>query len=109
MRVVLTMVSRVVIAVPKRVLFVVILLTVAAIFGAHVAEHLGAGGFQDPSSQSAREVKVLTKKFCLGNMDLTLVVRSRAACSSRRRQKPAAAWSTKCATPRISAASCALG
>ncbi len=77
MRGVLTMISRVVIAAPKRVLLVVMLLTVlAAVFGANVAEHLGAGGFQDPSSQSARGVKVLTEKFGLGNMDLTLVVRS---------------------------------
>jgi uncharacterized membrane protein YdfJ with MMPL/SSD domain len=77
MRVVLTMICRVVIAAPKRVLLVVMGLTVvAAVFGANVAEHLGAGGFQDPSSQSARGVKVLTEKFGLGNMDLTLVVRS---------------------------------
>src|SRR4051794_3601870 len=77
MRGVLTMISRVVIAAPKRVLLVVMLLTVvAAVFGANVAEHLGAGGFQNPSSQSARGVKVLTEKFGLGNMDLTLVVRS---------------------------------
>ena len=53
------------------------LLTVAAaIFGANVAEHLGAGGFQDPEFPSARGMKVLTEKFGVGNMDLTLVVRS---------------------------------
>ena len=77
MRDVLTMISRVVIAAPKRVLLTVMLLTVAAaIFGANVAEHLGAGGFQDPDSPSARGMKVLTEKFGVGNMDLTLVVRS---------------------------------
>ncbi len=77
MRGVLTMLSRVVIAAPKRVLLAVVLLTiVAAGFGANVAEHLGAGGFQDPSSQSARGVKVLTEKFGQGDMDLTFVVRS---------------------------------
>ena len=77
MRDVLTMISRVVIAAPKRVLLTVMLLTVAAaIFGANVAEHLGAGGFQDPGSPSARGMKVLTEKFGVGNMDLTLVVRS---------------------------------
>jgi RND superfamily putative drug exporter len=76
-RSVLSLLARVVIAAPKRVLLAVVLLTiVAAGFGAGVAEHLGAGGFQDPSSQSARGVKVLTEKFGQGDMDLTFVVRS---------------------------------
>ena len=76
-RCVLGTLARLVVAAPRRVLLVVVLLTiVAAVFGANVAEHLGAAGFQDPSSQSARGVKVLTEKFGLGNMDLTLVVRS---------------------------------
>jgi putative drug exporter of the RND superfamily len=76
-RCVLSMLARVVIAAPKRVLLAVALLTiVAAGFGGGVAEHLGAAGFQDPSSQSAQGQKVLTEKFGQGDMDLTFIVRS---------------------------------
>lgn len=73
----LSLLARVVIAAPKRVLFAVVLFTiVAAGFGGGVAEHLGAAGFQDPGSQSARGMKVLTEKFGQGDMDVTFVVRS---------------------------------
>ncbi|MCX5042304.1 MMPL family transporter [Aldersonia sp. NBC_00410] len=72
----LTLLARVVIAAPKRVLLVVGLLTiVAGVCGATVTEHLGAAGFQDPSSESARGTKVLTDTFGQGDMDLTFVVR----------------------------------
>ena len=77
MRGVLTMISRVVIAAPKRVLLTVALLTIAAAaFGGGVAEYLGAAGFQDPNSKSARGMKVLTEKFGQGDMDVTFVVRT---------------------------------
>ncbi len=69
------MLARLVIAAPKRVLAAVLLITVvAAAFGATVAEHLGAAGFQDPGSPSSRGLKVLTTTFGQGDMDLTLVV-----------------------------------
>jgi RND superfamily putative drug exporter len=74
---VLSLLARVVIAAPKRVLLAVGLLTIiAGVCGATVTEHLGAAGFQDPSSESARGTKVLTQKFGQGDMDLTFVVRS---------------------------------
>ncbi|CAN5702161.1 MMPL family transporter [soil metagenome] len=70
------MLARMVIAAPKRVLLAVVLLTiVAAGFGAGVAEHLGAAGFQDPSSQSARGMTVLTEKFGQGDTELTFLVK----------------------------------
>jgi RND superfamily putative drug exporter len=73
----LSLLARLAIAAPKRVLAAVLLLTaVAAAFGATVTEHLGAAGFQDPSSSSARGMKVLTTKFGQGDMDLTLAVRA---------------------------------
>ncbi len=73
----LSLLARLIIAAPKRVLGAVLLLTVvAAAFGATVTEHLGAAGFQDPGSASARGMKVLTTKFGQGDMDLTLVVRA---------------------------------
>ncbi|WP_028463338.1 MMPL family transporter [Nocardia sp. 348MFTsu5.1] len=72
----LTLLARVVIAAPRRVLLVVGLLTIiAGVCGATVTEHLGAAGFQDPSSESARGTKVLTDTFGQGDMDLTFVVR----------------------------------
>ena len=73
----LSLLARVAIAAPKRVLLAVGLLTIiAGVCGATVTEHLGAAGFQDPSSESARGTKVLTQKFGQGDMDLTFVVRS---------------------------------
>ncbi len=73
----LSMLARLVIATPKRLLAAVLLITVvAAAFGATVAEHLGAAGFQDPGSASSRGLKVLTTTFGQGDMDLTLVVRA---------------------------------
>lgn len=72
---VLSLLARVAIAAPKRVLLVVGFLTVlAGIFGATVTEHLGAAGFQDPGSESARGTKVLTDTFGQGDMDVTFVV-----------------------------------
>lgn len=47
---------------------------VAGVFGVGVTEHLGASGFQDPGSASARGAKVLTEKFGQGDMDLIFVV-----------------------------------
>lgn len=74
---VLSLLTRLVIAVPKRVLLTVLLLTVVAGgFGATVSEHLSAAGFQDPGSPSARGVKILTEKYSQGDMDVTLVVRA---------------------------------
>jgi RND superfamily putative drug exporter len=73
----LSLLARLTVAAPKRVLAAVLLLTVvAAGFGATVTEHLGAAGFQDPSSPSAQGMKILTSKFGQGDMDLTLMVRA---------------------------------
>jgi hypothetical protein len=74
---VLSLLTRLVIAAPKRVLLTVVLLTVlAGAFGTGVDEHLGAAGFQDPGSPSARGVRILTDKYGQGDMDVTLVVRA---------------------------------
>jgi putative drug exporter of the RND superfamily len=76
---VLSPLTRLVIAAPRRVLLAVVLLTVfAGVSGANVDEHLGAAGFQDPGSQSARGAKVLKAKFGQSDMDVTLVVRAPA-------------------------------
>ena len=46
----------------------------AAIFGIPVAKSLSAGGFQDPTSESARATQLLTDKFHQGDMQLVFTV-----------------------------------
>jgi hypothetical protein len=56
------------IAAPKRTLAIEALVMMAAgIFGIPVAQSLSAGGFQDPTAESARATTVLTDKFGQGN------------------------------------------
>ena len=63
------------IAAPKRTIAVAAMLMVAAgIFGAPVAAHLSAGGFQDPNSESARAATTLMEKFGKGDAQLLFVV-----------------------------------
>lgn len=44
------------------------------IFGIPVAKHLSAGGFQDPTSESAQATKMLVDKFGQGDMELLISV-----------------------------------
>ncbi|MBO0879749.1 MAG: MMPL family transporter, partial [Mycobacterium sp.] len=61
------------IAAPRRILGVAALVLVgAAIFGIPAAKSLSAGGFQDPTSESARAIQLLTEKF--GQSDQQMVV-----------------------------------
>src|SRR5689334_8490125 len=46
------------------------------IFGIPVAKHLSAGGFQDPTSESAQATKLLVDKFGQGDMELLISVTS---------------------------------
>ena len=46
------------------------------IFGIPVAKHLSAGGFQDPTSESAQATKLLVNKFGQGDMELLISVTS---------------------------------
>jgi uncharacterized membrane protein YdfJ with MMPL/SSD domain len=63
------------IAAPRRILAVAALLMVAAaVFGIPVAKSLSAGGFQDPTSQSAQATQLLTQKFNQGDMQLLITV-----------------------------------
>jgi putative drug exporter of the RND superfamily len=63
------------IAAPRRILAVAALLMVAAtVFGIPVAKSLAAGGFQDPTSESAQAAKLLTDKFHQGDMQLLVTV-----------------------------------
>jgi RND superfamily putative drug exporter len=63
------------IAAPRRIIAVAILVMVACgIFGIPVAKHLSAGGFQDPTSESAQATKMLVDKFGQGDMQLLISV-----------------------------------
>jgi putative drug exporter of the RND superfamily len=65
------------IAAPRRIIAVALLVMVACgIFGIPVAKHLSAGGFQDPTSESAQAVKLLVDKFGQGDMELLISVTS---------------------------------
>jgi RND superfamily putative drug exporter len=65
------------IAAPRRIIAVALMVMVACgIFGIPVAKHLSAGGFQDPTSQSAQATKLLVDKFGQGDMQLLISVTS---------------------------------
>ncbi|MCW2513318.1 MAG: hypothetical protein JWR11_2360 [Mycobacterium sp.] len=68
-------VARLAIAAPRRTIAVAGLLMLAAgIVGVPVAKSLSAGGFQDPTSESARATQILTDKFGQGDVQLMFVV-----------------------------------
>ncbi|MFB1297780.1 MMPL family transporter [Mycobacterium sp. pW049] len=63
------------VAAPRRVLLVALLIMAGCgVFGVPVVTHLSAGGFQDPTSESARATQLLVDKFDQGDMDLVIGV-----------------------------------
>ncbi|KWX69109.1 MMPL family transporter [Mycobacterium sp. NAZ190054] len=77
------------IAAPRRILVVALLIMVACgVFGVPVARHLSAGGFQDPTSESARATGLLVDKFGQGDMELLISVTDDT--SERGAQSPSA-------------------
>lgn len=70
-------------AAPRRVLAVAALVMVAAgVFGIPVAKSLSAGGFQDPTSESARATALLSDKFARGDMQLVISVADDSAAGA---------------------------
>ncbi|ULE31439.1 MMPL family transporter [Mycobacterium sp. IDR2000157661] len=68
---------------PRRILAVALLVMVAcAVFGIPVAKHLSAGGFQDPTSESAQANQLLVDKFGQGDMELLITVHSEDGAQS---------------------------
>ena len=68
-------IARLAIAAPRRVIVSAVLVMVAVgIFGVPVATHLSPGGFQDPTSESARAAQLLTEKFDQGDVQLLVVI-----------------------------------
>jgi RND superfamily putative drug exporter len=71
------------IAAPRRIIAIALLVMVACgIFGVPVAKHLSAGGFQDPTSQSAQATQLLVDKFGQGDMQLLISVTSDGGAQS---------------------------
>jgi uncharacterized membrane protein YdfJ with MMPL/SSD domain len=76
-------IARLAIVAPRRILAVAFLVLVAAaVFGIPVAKSLSAGGFQDPSSESAQAVKLLTEKFGQSDQQLVLLVTAPGGAAS---------------------------
>ncbi|CAN5751999.1 MMPL family transporter [soil metagenome] len=72
---VLHRIAQLAIAAPRRIIAVAVLLMIgAAVFGVPVTKSLSAGGFQDPTSESARATQVLTEKFGQGDMQFVFTV-----------------------------------
>jgi uncharacterized membrane protein YdfJ with MMPL/SSD domain len=72
---VLQRIARLALAAPVQLIAVAALVMVAAaIVGIPAAKSLSAGGFQDPTSESARATRLLTDKFGQGDMQLLFVV-----------------------------------
>ncbi len=68
-------IARLAIAGPRRILAAAVLVLVAAaVFGIPVAKSLSAGGFQDPASESAHAIKLLTDKFGQSDQQLVILV-----------------------------------
>ncbi|TDO18639.1 RND superfamily putative drug exporter [Mycobacterium sp. BK086] len=74
----LAAIARVSVAAPRRILTAAALLMIGiAVFGIPAAASLSAGGFIDPSSESARASQMLADTFNQGDMDLVVLVGSR--------------------------------
>ncbi|TFV55573.1 MMPL family transporter [Mycobacterium sp. PS03-16] len=68
---------------PRRILLAAVLVMVGAgVFGIPVIQSLSAGGFQDPTSESAQATRVLVDRFGQGDMDLVITVTSEAGAQS---------------------------
>jgi uncharacterized membrane protein YdfJ with MMPL/SSD domain len=74
---VLESIARLAIRAPRRIIAVALFIVVgAAVFGLPVAKSLSAGGFEDPSSQSAQATHLLAGKFDQGDQQLLITVSS---------------------------------
>src|SRR5258708_39950310 len=76
-------IARLAIRAPRRIIGVAVLVFVAAaIFGIPVAESLSPGGFQDPKSESARAIQLLTDKFGQSGQQMLILVTAPGGANS---------------------------
>jgi RND superfamily putative drug exporter len=79
----LARIARLALRSPRLVLAIAALLAVlTAVFGIPVANHLSSGGFQDPSSESARAAQLLAEKFSQSDQQLLITVSDSAGATS---------------------------
>jgi putative drug exporter of the RND superfamily len=70
-------IARLAIRAPRRIIAVALFIVVgAAVFGLPVAKSLSAGGFEDPTSESAQATQLLAGKFNQGDMQMLITVSS---------------------------------
>lgn len=68
-------IARLAIRAPRQIILVAALVALAAaLFGIPVARHLSAGGFQDPTSESAQAGRLLNEKFSQSDQQLLVTV-----------------------------------
>ena len=63
-------------------MFAALLTVITAVFGIPVANHLSAGGMQDPGSESARAARLLSEKFGQSDQQLLITVTDPAGITS---------------------------
>ena len=81
-------IARLAIAAPRRIIGVAVLVFIAAaVFGIPVADSLSPGGFQDPNSESARAINVLTDKFGQSGQQMLVLVTAPAGVNSDQARK----------------------
>ena len=70
---------------PRQILGIAALLTmVTAVFGVPIINHLSAGGFQDPNSESARSARLLSEKFDQSDQQLLITLTDPTGATSAR-------------------------
>jgi len=81
-------IARLAIAAPRRIIAIAILVFIgAAVFGIPVAKSLSPGGFQDPNSESAHAIGILTNKFGQSGQQMLIMVTSPAGVNSEQVRK----------------------
>ena len=76
-------IARLAIAAPRRIIAVAVLVFIAAaVFGIPVAKSLAPGGFQDPTSESAQAIGLLTDKFGQSDQQMLIMVTAPAGANS---------------------------
>ncbi len=76
-------IARLAIAAPRRIIGIALLVFIAAaVFGIPVANSLSPGGFQDPSSESARAITLLTDMFGQSGQQMLILVTAPGGASS---------------------------
>jgi putative drug exporter of the RND superfamily len=81
-------IARLAIKAPRRIVAIAVLVFIAAaVFGIPVAKSLSPGGFQDPNSESARAIGVLSDKFGQSGQQMLILVTAPGGVNSKQARK----------------------